>query len=93
MRELKPAGITDMYRKKSKFRISAVLGLVIILLIGNNAQAQIWKPVSGEENLKALFSNTTMTWGNHERGEYCADGTGTIYAHSSTFPYNTSDFG
>ena len=86
MKGSKPAGIIIMHKMKSKFRLSAVLSFIVVLLISYNTQGQLWKPISGEENLKAIFTNTIMTWGNHERGEYCADGTGTIYAHSSTFP-------
>ncbi len=43
-----------------------------------------WKPVTGEENLRSFMSDTKMEWeepgGENSRGEYRADGTGTLYS-------------
>ncbi len=43
-----------------------------------------WVPVTGFEELRAIYSNTVVEWRNM-RGEYCADGTGTVFAWGETF--------
>jgi len=48
------------------------------------AQSSEWQPVTGEENLRNFMSGTTLEWeepgGARSRGEYRADGTGTLYS-------------
>ena len=48
------------------------------------AQSAEWQPVTGEEKLRNFMSETKMEWeepgGDKSRGEYRADGTGTLYS-------------
>ena len=48
------------------------------------AQSAEWQPVTGEENLRSFMSDTKMEWkepgGDNSRGEYQADGSGTLYS-------------
>jgi hypothetical protein len=48
------------------------------------AQSAEWQPVTGEENLRSFMSDTKMEWeepgGENSRGEYRADGSGTLYS-------------
>ena len=74
-------------RRASKARLPMTwlcLGIAVLFTWGD-LSAQQWKPFEGESNLKSLFTNTKVTW-NNQRGEYCADGTGILFAYGTIFP-------
>jgi hypothetical protein len=47
--------------------------------------ADDWEPVVGEQALRAIYSDVVVE-GPNSKGEYCADGTGLLYAWGVTFP-------
>jgi hypothetical protein len=67
------------------------MGSLLALLFGASpACAQDWEPVTGAENLSALFSDTVMTATLKENvvatATYSSDGTGELEAWGDTFP-------
>ena len=75
-----------MDTRQYKYLVRTISLLVLLVIQDHNLAAQQWVPYSGENNLRALFSNTVVTWGKKLRGEYCSDGTGTVFAYVTTFP-------
>jgi hypothetical protein len=61
------------------------LSLVASALLPEIARTQSWQPVAGEAALRSIFTDTVFTWKN-DVGEYCADGTGTVFAWGESFP-------
>ena len=62
----------------------------ILLLTGSNTWAQDWQPLTGAENIEALFSDTTMRATLRDKVEavatYNSDGSGELKAWGDTFP-------
>lgn len=65
---------------------------LLVLGVGTLAYADGWQPIKGEENLRSFMSDTTverqLSDGSLNRGEYRADGTGTLYAWGESFTRN-----
>jgi hypothetical protein len=70
-------------------KISSLLTALGALLFSAGALAQEWKPVTGAENIRALFSETTQTAtlpsGGKAVANYNADGTGNLQAWGEVF--------
>lgn len=65
------------------------ISIVSIVLIAAPVRAQDWQPVTGADNIRAMFSDTTMSTtlagGGRATAEYSADGTGTLRAWGDVF--------
>jgi hypothetical protein len=68
--------------------MAALMGM-ILLLAAHYAHAENWRSLRDVEELKALFSDTTMTTtlreGVNATADYRADGTGTVQAWGDSF--------
>ncbi len=68
--------------------IRALLGCLLLLAV-SDARAQTWEPVTGADNLSALFSDTVMSAtlkdGVTATATYNSDGTGELEAWGDTF--------
>jgi hypothetical protein len=67
---------------------SALLAVGLVCLLAPAAQAQDWEPITGAQALRDFMSGRTVTWSEGpatRRGEYRADGTGTLYAWGTSF--------
>ena len=66
------------------------LSAFCLLVCSSAAFAHDWQPVTGQENLKALFANTVLVAelkpGTEARAIYNADGTGMLEAWGDRFP-------
>jgi len=64
--------------------VSIMAVMLLVLTSTAIAQSEEWEPVTGEENLSNFMSGTKIEWeepgGGRSRGEYRADGTGTLYS-------------
>jgi hypothetical protein len=73
---------------KQLLQIMVVISLVIVSSV--TAQSGQWQPVTGEENLRNFMSGTTLEWeepgSGENRGEYQADGTGTLFTFGAPIP-------
>lgn len=72
-------------RHKRYILITLALSLVASALLPDTARAGNWRRVTGEAALRSIFTDTVFTWENGV-GEYCADGTGTVFAWGESFP-------
>ncbi len=66
-------------------RLLSIMTVMLLVLISTAiALSAEWEPVTEEENLRNFMSGTKMEWeepgGDRSRGEYRADGTGTLYS-------------
>jgi hypothetical protein len=70
-----------------RFHKNSVLRFVIMVtcFVSSAALADDWKSVVGEQALRAIYSDVVVEAPN-SKGEYCADGTGLLYAWGVTFP-------
>ena len=72
--------------KSVKHTLIALLMAASPAIMAQNAQ---WQPVTGVENLRQFVSGKAVSWeegpGTEHRGEYRADGTGTLYAWGTEF--------
>ena len=71
--------------KENLRRLLTIMTVMFLVLISTAiAQSAEWQPVTGEETLRNFMSDTKMEWeepgGDKSRGEYRADGTGTLYS-------------
>jgi len=71
--------------KENLRRLLTIMTVMFLVLISTAiAQSAEWQPVTGEENLSNFMIDTKMEWeepgGDRSRGEYRADGTGTLYS-------------
>jgi len=61
-----------------------MISILFLFSLSSIAQSAEWQPVTGEENLRNFLSGTTLEWeepgGDNSRGEYRADGTGTLFS-------------
>ncbi len=73
----------------TRFQILASC-LTFAFSISTSAQGGDWQPVTGAEKLREFMSGTTaermMPNGEISRGEYRADGTGTLYSWGASIP-------
>jgi len=83
MKKLRQIKFTN-WRCFTKENNKSIFILLAILIPCNLLFAQQWQAFKGKDNLTSLFSNTTVTL-NKERGEYCSNGTGILYAYGTTF--------
>jgi hypothetical protein len=71
-----------------KYRVALIF--FTFTFTATNAWAHEWQPVTGEENIKALFSDTIMTRTLKDdvtaKATYNADGTGMLEAWGDRFP-------
>ena len=69
--------------------ISALLSSLLVTSTPVVAQASAWEPLKGAQALKTFIGGRSFTWdegpGAAHRGEYRADGTGTLYAWGTVF--------
>lgn len=78
----------------SDLRCWQVVVLAGLIVFGGAtlSHADEWQPVTGEKNLRSFMSGKTLSWkepdGQISRGEYRADGTGTLYSWGATFERN-----
>ena len=67
-----------------------LLTIPLLTLLSSFALAQTWEPVTGVDNLSALFSDTVMTGTLKDSvtatATYNSDGTGELKAWGDTFP-------
>ncbi len=80
-----------MEQKRTMRRLHTMV-LIILLVMSTSARAQgnEWMPVTGEETLREFMSGMTaertLPNGDVSRGEYHADGTGTLYSWGAAIP-------
>jgi hypothetical protein len=72
-------------------RLNSVMVLCLLLGVsGLSLAEEDWVPVTGVEALTEFMAGTTLEWAElgeqRGRGEYRADGTGTLYAWGAEFP-------
>ena len=64
--------------------------MVLVLFTGFSVQADNWIKITGETELKALYSDVNQEGALTDkvkwRTEYCADGTGLLRAWGESFP-------
>lgn len=75
--------------RRYELRLGRVLGVWILTVMAQAVHAQQWQPVTGAAELREFVSGRTISWeegtASSFRGEYRADGTGTLYAWGSEF--------
>jgi len=81
---------TKLYRSKRQSARLAVSTLILLLApLSTSAQEGDWQPITGAQALKAFMSGRVVTVQESKdsvrRGEYRADGTGTLYAWGGEF--------
>ncbi len=63
---------------------------LLVLGVSTIALSAEWEMVTGEQALRSFMSGTTLEWeepgGGKSRGEYYADGTGTLHAWGASIP-------
>jgi hypothetical protein len=65
--------------------VATAVWTVLLIAVPVVAQAAEWEEVRGEDALRRIYENTVVE-SKGARGEYCADGTGTIFAWGERFP-------
>jgi hypothetical protein len=78
-------------KKESMRRFLTAMAVMLFVLISTSiAQSEEWQPVTGEENLRNFMSGTTLEWeepgAGKNKGEYRADGTGTLHTFGAPIP-------
>ena len=67
-----------------------ILGIALLMSTTAHAQDTVWTPITGAETLRdfmsGLTTERTLSNGDVSRGEYHADGTGTLYSWGAAIP-------
>ena len=75
-----------------KISTTAICYLLLLVCTGSSAQGNNWQPVTGAQALQAFMSGRVLTIQESRdslrRGEYRADGTGTLHAWGAQFDRN-----
>lgn len=78
-----------MTQENMKRLLSTMIVMALAVISTAIAQSAEWQPVTGE-NLRNFMSGTTLEWEEpgtgKNRGEYRADGTGTLYTFGAPIP-------
>lgn len=77
-------------KQENMMRLLSTMTVIALVVISTAiAQSAEWQPVTGE-NLRNFMSGTTLEWEEpgtgKNRGEYRADGTGTLYTFGAPIP-------
>jgi hypothetical protein len=70
--------------------LTITAGMLLVMAAISTAQSAEWEPVTGADNLREFMSGRTaerkLPNGEMSRGEYHADGTGTLYSWGAAIP-------
>lgn len=78
------------FDQRANFDFSKIRYVTIMFFISFAAQAESWTAITGEKELKQLYSDViqegSLTKKAKWQTEYCADGTGLLKAWGESFP-------